>query len=155
MNAAVTGFGYSIRPMSMPDVPTVSRIEERAYDFPWSENIFRDCLRAGYAGYVFENESVIFGYGMLSVAVGEAHLLNLCVDPDMQGAGYGNQMLDYLIERSLELGAKQMYLEVRLSNYAAQHLYHRAGFNEVGLRRNYYRAAEGREHAMVFAKELV
>jgi ribosomal-protein-alanine N-acetyltransferase len=54
-----------------------------------------------------------------------------------------------------ELGAMQMYLEVRASNNAAKYLYYRAGFNEVGLRKNYYQAKKGREDAVVFAKELV
>ena len=63
-------------------------------------------------------------------------------------------MLDTLIKTAREKGALQMYLEVRPSNYAAQYLYHRAGFNEVGLRKNYYRGKKGREDAVVFAKEL-
>ena len=145
----------------MPTVETpsaeklVAAIEARAYPYPWSASIFGDCLRAGYAGYVFtDSAGIVFGYGLVSVAVGEAHLLNLCIEPELQGGGYGQRMLTFLLERSTELGAARMYLEVRPSNYAAQHLYHRNGFNEIGLRKNYYRADEGREDAIVFAKEL-
>jgi len=140
--------------MTLADVPVVAAIEIKAYDFPWSANIFRDCLRAGYIGIVFERHGAVFAYGMISVAVGEAHLLNLCIDPEMHGKGYGQGMLDTLIQMARDKGALQMYLEVRPSNYAAQHLYHRAGFNEVGLRKNYYRGKKGREDAVVFAKEL-
>ena len=140
--------------MTVADVPAVVTIEAKAYEFPWSANIFSDCLRAGYTGIVFERHGALFGYGMLSVAVGEAHLLNLCIDPEMQGKGYGQGMLDTLMRIAGEKGALQMYLEVRSSNYAAQHLYYRAGFNEVGLRKNYYRGKKGREDAVVFAKEL-
>ena len=154
MSAAVTEFLPENRAMMMADVAVVAAIEAKAYEFPWSENIFSDCLRAGYTGIVFERHGAVFAYGMLSVAVGEAHLLNLCVDPELQGKGYGNIMLDLLISKAREMGAEQMYLEVRPSNHSAQYLYHHAGFNEVGLRKNYYRSARGREDAVVFAKEL-
>ncbi len=154
MSAAVPDFLHDVRAMTMADIDVVAAIEAKAYEFPWSENIFRDCLRGGYSGIVFERYGAVFAYGMLSVAVGEAHILNLCVDPELQGKGYGNTMLDVLISKARELGAEQMYLEVRPSNHSAQYLYHRAGFNEVGLRKNYYRSAKGREDAIVFAKEL-
>ncbi len=154
MSAARQDLPTSIRPMTVDDVPAVAAIEGRAYEFPWSENIFRDCLRAGYTGVVCEQYGVLVAYGMLSCAVGEAHLLNLCIEPELQGKGLGQRILEVLIERAKAQGAARMYLEVRPSNYAAQHLYYKYGFNEVGMRKNYYRARKGREDAVVFAKQL-
>ena len=133
MSAAVSDFLYEVRAMTMEDTVVIAAIEAKAYEFPWSENIFRDCLRSGYSGIVFERYGAVFAYGMLSVAVSEAHLLNLCIDPEMQGKGYGNRMLNQLISKARELSAEQMYLEVRTTNQAAQFLYHRAGFNDCLL----------------------
>ena len=155
MSAATDDFLPEVRGMTLEDIPAVTVIESKSYDFPWYANTFRDCLSSGYHGVVFERHGILFGYGMLSAAVGEAHLLNLCVAPEMQGKGHGDRMLHVLIDMARELGAMQMYLEVRASNNAAKYLYYRAGFNEVGLRKNYYQAKKGREDAVVFAKELV
>ncbi|MDG2154956.1 MAG: ribosomal protein S18-alanine N-acetyltransferase [Gammaproteobacteria bacterium] len=155
MSAARNESLPEIRSMTLEDIPAVTVIESRSYAFPWYANTFRDCLASGYHGIVFERHGMLFGYGMLSAAVGEAHLLNLCIEPEMQGKGHGDYMLHVLIDMARELGARQMYLEVRESNDAAKHLYYRAGFNEVGLRKNYYQAKSGREDAVVFAKELV
>lgn len=154
MNAAASEFLPEIRAMTPRDIPAIYAIEARAYDFPWSEKIFADCLRAGYSGVVLECHGEACGYGMLSVAVGEAHLLNLCIDPEIQRQGFGSLLLNYLIDKACALGGKQMFLEVRPSNNAARRMYDKAGFNEIGLRRNYYRASSGHEDAIVFARDI-
>ena len=68
-----------IRPMTEADVSEVFTIERASYQFPWSEGIFRDCLRVGYVCRVLTLESQVIGYGVMSVGAGEAHVLNLCV----------------------------------------------------------------------------
>jgi len=155
MNAAVSDFLPDIRPMNMADVPAVAAIEASAYQFPWSEKIFSDCLTAGYHGIVLTSQNEICGYAILSVAVGEAHLLNLCVDPQLQSRGYGSLMLDYLINKARVLGGKKMFLEVRPSNQVAIGMYTRSGFAEIGVRKNYYRTPEGHEDAVVYARDIV
>jgi len=155
MNAAASEFMAEIRVMTADDLSSVVSIENRAYDFPWSEKIFRDCLIAGYHAIVMQYQGAIHGYGLMSVAVEEAHLLNICVDPDIQMQGFGRLMLNYFLDRAVVLGARQMFLEVRPSNASARGMYESAGFNEIGLRKNYYRSDAGNEDAIVFAKELV
>ena len=71
----------SLRPMREADLDAVMLIEERAYPYPWSRGIFRDCLHAGYSMWLLERQGVIVGYGVLSIAAGEAHVLNLCSAP--------------------------------------------------------------------------
>jgi ribosomal-protein-alanine N-acetyltransferase len=90
----------------------------------------------------------------MSVAVGEAHILNLCVRPELQGCGLSRQMLDHLLELAYPLQVRTVFLEVRISNHRAVRLYAAAGFCEVGIRRGYYPAAKGREDALVLAREL-
>lgn len=141
--------------MKQADVEAVSAIEKRAYPFPWSPGIFRDCLRAGHHCWLLESPQVLLGYGVLSAAAGEAHLLNLCIAPEHQGHGHGRRLLARMIDLARWNRAAQVFLEVRPSNPRAIALYREYGFNEIGLRPNYYPASKGREDAIVMAIELV
>lgn len=147
--------GTRVRPMKQVDVDAVSAIENRSYVFPWTPGIFRDCLRAGHQCWVLEAGSQLLGYGVLSAAAGEAHLLNLCIAPEYQGRGHGRRLLRRMVDLARWHHAQQVFLEVRPSNPAAIALYRDEGFNEIGLRPNYYPAAKGREDAIVMALELL
>ncbi len=144
----------TLRSMHEADLPTVIRMDAAAYPFPWTEQIFRDCLRAGYLCCVYENEAAILGYGVLALGAGEGHILNLCVSPEHQGRGIGRELLQYLIDIAKSKKIDTLFLEVRISNAVARHLYHGVGFNEVGIRKGYYPTADGREDAMVLALTL-
>lgn len=145
---------FLLRPMRLEELPTVLAVEQRAYSHPWTDGIFRDCLRVGYQCWVAEIDQRLAGYSIMSVAVGEAHVLNLCIDPARQGQGLGRQLLQRMLEMAVTLHADTAYLEVRESNQVAQGLYESIGFNQVGQRRNYYPAQKGEEDALVYAKVL-
>ena len=142
------------RAMTPFDVAGVGAVERASYQFPWSDGIFRDCLRVGYLCRVAECEGEIVGYGVVAMGAGEAHILNICVRDSMRGRGIGRQMLALLIARSAEAGMQDVFLEVRPSNLHAIALYQSVGFVEVGRRRGYYQAAEGREDALVLRLSL-
>jgi ribosomal-protein-alanine N-acetyltransferase len=142
------------RPMREEDLRAVMEIEKRAYRFHWTEGIFRDCLRVGYGCWIMELGGTIGGYGILSLVVGEAHLLNICVAPEWQRQGYGHLLLEHFIELARERGAFQMLLEVRPSNKTALRLYRRRGFEESGQRKNYYPGEYGREDALILSLPL-
>jgi ribosomal-protein-alanine N-acetyltransferase len=144
-----------MRPLRLEDVADVAALEARAYEFPWSEGIFRDCLRAGYNCWVLVRDNTIIGYGVLSVAAGEAHVLNVCILPDAQGDGHGRRLMRRLMDLARWHNSERIFLEVRPSNPRAIQLYHSLGFNEIGRRPNYYPAARGREDAIVMALELL
>ena len=138
------------------DLDEVMRIELRAYPFPWTRGIFRDCLHANYPMWVQECDGRIVGYGVLSIAVEEAHVLNLCTAPDHEGQGLGRRMLQALLRVARGHGTRRVFLEVRPSNLRAIALYDATGFNEIGRRPRYYPAANnGREDAIVMAMELL
>ncbi len=143
-----------IRRMAHSDLDAVLAIEASAYDFPWNRQIFADCLIAGYLASVLADDAGVLGYSILSTAAAEAHILNLCIDPARQRPGYGRQMLDHLLDYADSIGVERIFLEVRPSNAAAIRLYERAGFHRLGVRKAYYRAAEGREDALVLVKEM-
>ena len=146
----------TLRPMRETDLDEIMRIEDAAYPFPWTRGIFRDCMRAGYPMWVQEREGSIAGYGVLSIAADEAHVLNLCTATGNEGLGLGQRMLQALLRIARGSGAQRVYLEVRPSNPRAIALYDRSGFNEIGRRPRYYPTANhGREDAIVMAMELV
>ena len=143
-----------IRSMHPSDLSVVTEIESDSYSFPWSYGIFHDCLLAGYQGLVLVISGTVTGYGIMSVAASEAHLLNLCVHPDAQRLGYGRRLLNALLVRAEESKVRQVFLEVRPSNQIALNLYHSAGFEQIGIRPSYYRAEEGREDAVILSIAL-
>lgn len=149
MSAALKPEETVIRDMRQSDLPSVTTIEQAVYAFPWSPGIFRDCLLAGYTSLVLEHSGRVIGYGIISVAAGEAHLLNLAVSNAVRGMGHGRHLLEHLMQVVSRAGAERMYLEVRPSNTRALHLYERAGFELLGRRRGYYRAQGGTEDAVV------
>jgi ribosomal-protein-alanine N-acetyltransferase len=138
-----------IREMHDLDVPVVVDIERAGYQFPWSEGIFRDCLRVGYVCRVIDVGGLLAGYGIMSVGAGEAHILNVCVGDEYRCRGLGRKLMLYLMQRARALGMLEAFLEVRPSNLVASRLYHSLGFEQVGVRRGYYQAPVGREDASV------
>ncbi len=145
---------FGFRRMLEDDVPAVAEAERAGYAYPWSEGIFRDCLRAGYICRVADVDGLLVGYGILSVGAGEAHILNLCIRPEYRCRGMGGKMLTHLTDLARASGAADLFLEVRPSNVGAVRLYQSAGFQQVGIRRGYYQADTGREDAVVMRLAL-
>jgi ribosomal-protein-alanine N-acetyltransferase len=143
-----------IRPMAESDIAGVVAVERASYQFPWSEGIFRDCLRVGYVCRAVSIGEQLIGYGVMSVGAGEAHILNVCIGEAYRCRGLGKQLLGYLIERGIAAGMHEAFLEVRPSNTAAIRLYLSLGFEQVGMRRGYYQALGGREDAAVLKLAL-
>lgn len=144
----------SIRPMRDDDVEHVLRIEQASYAFPWSESIFRDCVRVGYQCNALEVGPVLAGYSVLSSGAGEAHLLNLCVRDEFRFRGMGRLLLQHMMRQARADGALLIFLETRPSNLAAIRLYHSQGFVQIGVRQGYYQAVGRREDAIVMRRSL-
>lgn len=143
-----------IRQMAEADIAAVVAIERASYQFPWSEGIFRDCLRVGYVCRAVVYGREVIGYGIMSVGAGECHILNLCVHESRRCRGVGRALLQHLLDRGSAAGMSEAYLEVRPTNTAAIRLYVAMGFEQVGVRRGYYQAAAGREDAVVLRLAL-
>ena len=143
-----------IRTMSYSDLKSVISVEEKAYPHPWTLGIFRDCLRIGYNAWVMTLDKKIIGYGIVMLSPGEAHILNICIEPDFQKKGLGRYLLRFILKKSNQTDVDMVLLEVRRSNAAAQQLYQSEGFHELGVRKAYYPADNGREDAIILAKYL-
>jgi len=140
--------------MHMEDVDEVMEIETSLYDFPWTKSIFSDCIQVGYSCWTYKQSYQIQAYGVLSAGAGEAHILTLCVRKKFQRQGLGKLVLEHLIDLAKDHRTEVILLEVRPSNTAAVHLYQKYGFNEVGSRKGYYPAKNGREDALIMARDL-
>lgn len=140
-----------IRPFTADDLPAVLAIEAEGHAFPWTRGNFEDALRSGYYMVVFEHEGRVAGYGIIQIILDEGHLLNITIDPALHGRGHGRHLLLHLLEYA-QAHTDTLFLEVRPSNLHAIRLYQTVGFNEIGLRRNYYPARDGgREDALLMA----
>ncbi|MFG6485074.1 ribosomal protein S18-alanine N-acetyltransferase [Roseateles sp. BYS78W] len=163
--------------MRVPDLTEVMAVERQAYPVPWTHGNFVDSLAAGYPAEVLRGpraqagagpsqagltplggaarpwgHTELLGYWVAMPGVDELHLLNITVVPAWQGRGLAVAMLDRLVATCRERGLTQLWLEVRVSNERARHVYERYGFVEVGRRRAYYPVPQGpREDAVLMS----
>ena len=142
------------RRMTLADIRWVMKVECEVYQFPWTDKIFNDCIRVGYYCWLALQQQNIVGHAVISVTAGESHMLNLSIASEHQRKGYGRQFIEFLIDEARERNAQTMLLEVRPSNTAAISCYNSAGFNEIGCRKDYYPASEGREDALLLARHI-
>ena len=154
MSAILKEPALNFRPMREVDLPEIMEIERKCYQHPWSATIFSDCMHAGYSCWVCGRGGVIEGYGVISVAAGESHLLNLCIRDNSRRQGIGRKLLRHLISIARRHDAEVVFLEVRPSNKSARQLYASEGFNELGSRREYYPRGSGREDALILGRAL-
>ena len=145
-----------IRLMQLEDIVEVYAIEVETQPVPWSEGIFRDCLAAGYHAWVLLREEKVLGYILAYIRSGECHILNICVKSDVQGSGYGRKLMEHALKSAKDEDANLAILEVRPSNLRAITLYKHLGFNEIGIRKDYYAMPDGvsREDALVLALQM-
>lgn len=143
-----------VRPMEKADLERVMAIETSIYTHPWTRGNFTDSLKAGYTCHVMEVSDEVVGYGVIMVAAEEAHLLNLSIAPEWQRRGYGRCFLLHFIDMARQADARQLLLEVRLSNFVGRSLYFSMGFYSVAIRPGYYPAKSGREDAIVMGLNL-
>jgi [ribosomal protein S18]-alanine N-acetyltransferase len=146
--------GLRVRAMTYTDLSKIMTIEQASYPFPWSEGVFRDCIRVGYFCRVLESRGELIGYALMSMGAGEAHVLNVCVSMDYREQGVGRYLVNMLIDYARDALVTDLFLEVRPSNPTAIHLYESIGFRRVGLRKGYYQASPGREDAWVYKLTL-
>ena len=141
------------RRMAARDLDDVMAIESRVYTHPWTRGNFMDSMTAGHHCWIANVSGTGVGYSVAAIGAGEAHLLNLSNAAEWQGRSLGAELLRFMLKLIRDYAAARVFLEVRPSNTAARALYRRAGFSEIGARRGYYPAQNGREDALVL--ELV
>lgn len=140
--------------MTPGDIDDVLSMEQQIHAYPWTRGNFADALQSGYICKVAESEEQLVGYAVLMPGVDEAELLDVGIAAPQQRRGYGRKLLEAMLILARGLGKSRMVLEVRASNTAAIGLYQACGFTQIGLRRGYYPAANGREDAILMGREF-
>ena len=154
-NPKAPGLGVAMRPMAQSDVEAVAAIEASVQDFPWTAGNFSDGLKAGYDSWVAHRHGQVVGFSMTLYAPDLAHLLVIAVAPDAQREGVGTALIRHCEKEALARGLPAVLLEVRPSNASALAFYHRHGFQQIAIRKDYYPAPGGRrENACVMRKPL-
>lgn len=154
MSGVVNQEKFSVRDMSDDDLDRVIAIEKNSYQYPWSEKIFQDCLVSKYSCLVAELNNCLVAYCIFSISAGEGHILNVCVCPNHRNQKIAHRLIEFIIQNVVDKMVGLLFLEVRVSNLAAQKLYKNLGFEKVGQRVNYYPASWGREDAYIFMIKL-
>jgi ribosomal-protein-alanine N-acetyltransferase len=143
-----------LRSMQESDLPQVAEIERATFPSPWPLSSFRQCLDFGYCCRVLSQGSLVQAYAIMAVEVDNAHILNLCVRPEFRQQGEGRRMLNHLLKLARAAQVQAVFLEVRMSNHPAIHLYQSMDFVKMGIRKGYYPSEEGREDALILVKRL-
>lgn len=146
---------WRLHPMHPSHLPQVIEIEKASYEFPWTQGTFSDCLRVGYSAWIVtDTVGEVLAYTLMSMAVGEAHILNLCVAPEHRRRGLAQFLLRHLLMVARSASVTLILLEVRKSNTGARRLYEGFGFKVLGERKGYYPAHAGREDAQLLGLDL-
>jgi len=145
---------WTVQAMTEDDIDAIEQIERSAYEFPWTSGNFRDSLKSGYFGVTCRIDGQLAGYAIQMYVIDETHLLNITIAPAFQRNGYGSRLLQWLMDEARSRKMSSLFLEVRPSNAQAQSLYTRFGFSQIGVRRDYYPARDGRENALILKLKL-
>ncbi|MGD6879564.1 ribosomal protein S18-alanine N-acetyltransferase [Bacillus infantis] len=145
---------YSFRFMAEEDIDQVLVIEHKSFTLPWSRDAFiNELTKNQFAVYlVLEDDGAVIGYCGAWIVVDEAHVTNIAVLPEYRGKKLGEALMKKMMEAAKELGAVTMTLEARVTNIAAQSLYRKLGFQNGGIRKNYY--TDNQEDAIVMWVKL-
>lgn len=145
---------YSIHPLQKEHVDAMYAIESIAHSHPWSKSSLADCFAPLYRILgIFDGEQLL-GFAIVQQIVDEVTLHDICVKPDEMGKGLGKLLLDDVIQQAIQHHGACIFLEVRVSNLPAINLYKKAGFEQNGLRKNYYPTPSGKEDAVLMIKQL-
>ncbi|WLD93688.1 ribosomal protein S18-alanine N-acetyltransferase [Alkalihalobacillus sp. AL-G] len=130
----------TFRVMTLEDLEAILKIEHTSFPNPWSRTAFyNEVVNNQFATYLLlEIDGQVIGYCGIWIIIDEAHITNIAILPEYRGKNYGEALFRKAIDEARRHGAKTMTLEVRLSNRVAQNMYRKFGFENGGIRKNYY-----------------
>jgi ribosomal-protein-alanine N-acetyltransferase len=142
-------------PATQNDVQALTAIEVAASAAPWTLQQFSDCIAEKNPCYILWQEKLPIGFVIYHLIAGQCEIYNIAVHPDFQKQGWGKYLLEHAIAAARKTRCESIFLEVRASNQPTRKLYEKLGFNEIGVRNNYYKKLDGkREDAIMMAIDL-
>jgi [ribosomal protein S18]-alanine N-acetyltransferase len=140
---------------TLEDAILLVELETAASIAPWTLQQFSDCIAEKNPTYLLWQDSVAIGFIIYHLIAGQCEIYNIAVHPDFQGQGWGKYLLKQAMAAAREIRCESIFLEVRASNRPARGMYQALGFNEIGIRKNYYKIANGQyEDAVMMAMDL-
>lgn len=140
---------------SAHDASVLFSIDREASKYCWTLQQFIDCLAENNPAYIVWKNDTAIGFVIYHLIQGQCEIYNIAVHPDFQKQGWGKYLLEQALIAARERQCESIFLEVRASNQAARNLYQKQGFNEIGVRKNYYKiSADQREDAIMMAMDL-
>jgi ribosomal-protein-alanine N-acetyltransferase len=136
-------------PLTEQSAPQMAYIAASAHSHPMTESTIKTCFGALYTCLGLYESDELYGFAILHQIFEDATLMDICVAPNQQGKGYGKALLDRVIAQARVKDAEVLMLEVRESGLGAQALYVKAGFEQSGVRKGYYKTDAGPEDAIL------
>ena len=131
---------FVFRTMKEEDIDQILEVEHASFTTPWSrEAFYNEIYNNKFAVYiVLEENNKVIGYCGAWIVIDEAHITNVAILPEYRGRKLGEAIMGKMMSVAREMGGKSMTLEVRVTNHVAQSLYRKLGFQNCGIRKNYY-----------------
>lgn len=131
---------FTIRKMTLEDIPAVIDLDHKSFSLPWPERSFRFEVTENMASrcWVADRDGKVVGMIVVWLIVDEAHVATIATHPDFRRQGIAKRLLAHALLQLIDEGARSSFLEVRESNFAAQEMYRKFGYEETGRRRRYY-----------------
>lgn len=153
-----------IQPLHEGQIPDLLEIEQQSHIAPWSQKIFESSFNARSHQFGLSHKGQLVGFYFCQFVANEMTLENICIDKSQQGKGFARKLMQHLIVHASAIETEEIWLEVRESNHSAIQLYKSFGFEQMGLRKNYYAIpnagpnaslnSAAREHALLMRKLL-
>lgn len=144
-----------VRRATLEDAANLSRLHVASFDDGWTRDDFATWLaRAEAMAVLAESNREAVAFGLALAAGAEAELLTIATDPAQRRGGLGRRIFQALDAEALNRGLERWVLEVARNNLSAIGLYQSEGFVEIGLRKAYYKAREGRVDAFVMSRRV-
>ena len=145
---------YILTPMQRQHLPDLAALEELCFSDPWSADAFEyELVNPGASFTVAQAaDGQVLGYLGLHFVLDEGYIANIATDPQYRRCGIASALIENAIAFAEEKALSFLTLEVRVSNLPAQNLYRKYGFQEVGVRKNYYQAP--REDALLMTRQI-
>lgn len=145
---------YKVIPLTEEYIDSLVNLEQVCFDHPWTKGMFLGDLKSEHTVYftVVNDKNEVIAYAGMWIAVDEGQITNVAVHPDYRRQGIANMLLEQLYDVCVKNNLIYITLEVRESNIKAISLYKNNGFENVGLRKNYYKNPT--ENAILMTKEI-
>ena len=147
---------YQILPLSESDLPSMMRIERGVFEYPWSASLMKDSILSAHTETwgVFSADEQLIGFVIISSIFDEAEILNFAIARDKQKQGFGQKLLAYIMNHLAYKEIQKLFLEVRVTSTPAISIYKKYGFEQISIRKNYYRVGDSHEDALVLQATL-